>query len=135
MVDSMLIYTDGACSGNPGKMGIGAVLIKNGVAVKKISEDIGEGTNNIAEYTAVIRALEEAQKLGEADITLRSDSLLIIQQLRGEYRIRAIHLRELKRKIDAICRDKGHELHVTFEHVPREQNKTADKLSKDAIGL
>ncbi|HIH23324.1 TPA: ribonuclease HI family protein [Candidatus Micrarchaeota archaeon] len=134
-VDFMLIYTDGACSGNPGKMGIGAVLIKNGVAVKKISESIGDGTNNIAEYTAVIRALEEVQKLGEMDITLRSDSELLVKQLRGEYRIRAIHLRDLKRKIDEICKGKGHELHVIFEHVPREQNKTADKLSKDAIGL
>lgn len=135
MVDSMLIYTDGACSGNPGRMGIGAVLIKNGVAIKKISEDIGEGTNNIAEYTAVIRALEETKKMGESDITLRSDSELLVKQLRGEYRIRAVHLRELKRKIDVLCSEKGNELHVIFEHIPREQNKTADKLSKDAIGL
>lgn len=126
-----IINTDGACSGNPGKMGVGAVIIKDGKVISEISEAIGEGTNNIAEYTAVIRALEEAKKIGVDEATIRSDSLLLISQLRGEYKVKAPHLRELRRKILKIS--EGMTLH--FEHVPREENSYADNLSKKAIGL
>jgi ribonuclease HI len=126
-----IINTDGACSGNPGKMGIGAVISKDGKILAEISEAIGDGTNNIAEYTAVIRALEEARKLGVAEATIRSDSLLLISQLKGEYKVKAPHLRELRRKITKLS--EGMKLH--FEHVPREKNAHADELSKLAIGL
>lgn len=126
-----IINTDGACSGNPGKMGIGAVITENGKTLAEISEAIGNGTNNIAEYTAVIRALEEAKKLGLKEITLRSDSLLIIKQLRNEYKVNEFHLRELKRKVTKA----GEGMKISYEHVPREENRIADELSKRAIGL
>ncbi len=131
MSDNCIINTDGACSGNPGKMGIGAVIVKDGKIIARISEDIGHGTNNISEYTAVIRALEEAKKLGITEATVRSDSLLLISQLRGEYKVKAPHLRELRRKIVKLSEG----MKLVFEHVPREQNELADELSKQAIGL
>lgn len=131
LCDLMIIYTDGACSGNPGPMGIGAVLIQNGKIVKEISEDIGSGTNNIAEYTAVIRALQEAEKFKPQHVTVRSDSLLLIMQLNGKYRIKVPHLRELMHQV-ALFKKK---FTIIFEHVPRQQNARADELSKRAIGL
>jgi len=122
-------YCDGACSGNPGPMGIGIVLWKNGEKIKEISEFIGKGTNNIAEYNAALRALEEAKKLGEKEVIIRSDSQLLIKQLNREYKIKETHLKPLKLKIDELCL----EIHAKFEHVERERNKRADYLSKRAI--
>jgi ribonuclease HI len=123
---TLYIFTDGASLGNPGPMGIGIVIKKNGSVLKEISEYIGEGTNNIAEYTAVIRALEYAKKSGESEVHLRSDSQLIVRQLNGDYKTKDPKLKPLKRKIDLLLKD----MNVIFEHIPREQNKEADELSK-----
>ena len=125
----LVIHTDGACAGNPGPMGIGIVMWKNGKKIKEISEYIGEGTNNIAEYSAVIWALEEAQKLGEKKVLIKTDSELFVKQLKGEYKVKSINLKEPNRRVHALCLN----MHVKFEHVPREKNKLADKLSKEAI--
>ena len=125
---ALFIYTDGASLNNPGPMGIGVVVFRNGDMLKEISEYIGEGTNNVAEYTAVLRALEYAKKSGERDVHLRSDSQLIVRQLTGDYKTRDPKLKVLKRKIDLLLK----ELNVVFEHIPREQNKEADRLSKKA---
>jgi ribonuclease HI len=125
---TLYIFTDGASFGNPGPMGIGIVIKKNGTVLKEISEYIGEGTNNIAEYTAVIRALEYAKEKGEKEVHLRSDSQLIIRQLTGDYRTKDPKLKPLKRRIDLLLK----EMNVVFEHIPREQNSEADELSKKA---
>ncbi len=129
-IDSMITaYCDGACSGNPGPMGIGVVFWKNGERINEISEFIGKGTNNIAEYNAVIRALQEAKKLGQKEVIIRSDSQLLIKQLNREYKVKEHHLKPLKLKIDELCL----EVRVKFEHIERERNKRADYLSKKAI--
>ncbi|MFA5077778.1 MAG: ribonuclease HI family protein [Candidatus Micrarchaeia archaeon] len=125
----LTINTDGACFSNPGPMGIGIVIAKNGKTIGQVSEYLGEGTNNIAEYTAVLRALELVKELGEAEVEIRSDSLLLVKQLKGEYKLRAPHLRELKRRILEAAEG----LKLDFKWVPREQNSAADALSKDAI--
>ncbi len=126
----MLVYTDGACSGNPGPMGIGAVVYKGGEILKEISQAIGEGTNNIAEYEAVKAGLEEAITLGADAVEVRTDSRLVVQQLSGKFRIKAPHLREIKKEIDALAEG----LDVRYTWVEREKNALADKLAKDAIG-
>ena len=126
---ALTIYVDGACFGNPGPMGIGAVIYKDRKKIKEISEFLGNGTNNIAEYTAAIRVLEEAHKLKEKNVHIKSDSMLFVKQLQGKYKVKAPHLKELNRKVHALCLD----LNVTFEHIPREQNEEADALSKEAI--
>lgn len=126
----MIAYTDGACLGNPGPMGIGFVLFENNKEIFKGSKSIGNGTNNIAEYNAVYFALLKALELGAKSLIVRSDSLLVVKQLSGQYRIKEIHLRELKSKVESII-PKDFEIH--FEHIPREENAIADKLSKDAL--
>lgn len=125
----LTIYTDGASSGNPGPMGIGIVIWRNDEKIKEISEYIGPGTNNIAEYSAVLRALEEAKHIGEKEIIIKTDSELIVKQFKGEYKIKNKGLKPLKQKIDGLCLS----LHVSFQHIPRERNKRADYLSKQAV--
>ena len=124
----LIIYTDGASFGNPGPMGIGVAFWKSGKLVKEMSEYIGKGTNNTAEYTAVLRALEVAKKMGEKKITVRSDSELLVRQFNGEYKVKKPHLKRLKGEIDSLIEG----LDVEFEHIPRERNKRADALSKKA---
>ncbi len=125
----LVIHTDGASFGNPGPMGIGIAVYKEGELTKKISEYSGKGTNNMAEYTAVLRALEFAKEMNEAEVEIRSDSELLIRQMNGEYKVKMPHLRELKRKIDMTRK----EMKVKFKWVPREKNEIADFLSKEAI--
>jgi len=127
----LVINTDGACIGNPGPMGIGVVISKDGFRIEELSEYIGIGTNNIAEYTAVIRALETMHALGEREAQIRSDSELIVRQLNNEYRVRDPVLKSLRGRIDKLREG----LLVTFEHVGRERNKEADKLSKEGAEL
>lgn len=126
----MIVYTDGACSGNPGPMGIGVVVYKGGEILQQVSEAEGDGTNNVAEYLAVKRGLEEAIQLGADAIEIRTDSRLVVQQLSGKFRIKAPHLREIKSEIDHLAEG----LVVTYIWIEREKNKLADKLAKDAVG-
>ena len=127
----LVIFTDGCCLGNPGPMGIGVVIYRDGVRVEELDEYIGDGTNNVAEYTAVIRALETAHGMGETKIQLKSDSLLLVKQLNHEYKVKDAKLRPLKEQVNGLC----HGLEVHFEHIPREKNSEADKLSKEAAEL
>lgn len=125
----LIIYTDGASSGNPGPMGVGVVLWKDGKKVGELSESIGNGTNNIAEYTAVKRALDLAIDFGENNLVIKSDSELIVKQLNGEYKIKDQDLKKIKKEIDTLRVN----LTVKFVYIPRERNKDADKLSKRAV--
>jgi ribonuclease HI len=126
----MLIYTDGACSGNPGPMGIGVAIYRGGKLLKETSENMGEGTNNMAEYLAVRTALEEGIALGADAIEIRTDSRLVVQQLSGRFRVKSPKLREIKKEID----DLSDGLDVKYTWVPREKNSVADRLAKEAIG-
>ncbi len=127
----LVIFTDGCCLGNPGPMGIGVVIYRDGVRVEELDEYLGGGTNNVAEYTAVIRALETAHEMGETKVHVKSDSLLLIKQLNNEYKVKDAKLKPLKRRVEELCR--GLEIH--FEHIPREKNSEADELSKEAAEL
>lgn len=122
------IFTDGASLGNPGPMGIGVVIYRDEMRIEELSEYLGEGTNNIAEYMAVLRGLETAHRIGESNVHIKSDSELVIKQIRGEYKVRDSNLQVLKKKIDKLM----HHLNCEFEHIPREKNKEADALSKEA---
>ena len=80
----LIVWCDGAARGNPGPAGAGAQLTTpDGSVVAEIAEGIGETTNNVAEYTAAIRGLERAAELGALEVTLRSDSQLLVHQLTG----------------------------------------------------
>jgi ribonuclease HI len=127
----IIAYTDGACFGNPGPMGIGIVIYRDGVMVEQLSEFIGVGTNNIAEYRAIIKALGTARSMGETEVHIKSDSELVVKQLNREYRVKDPDLRSLKKDVDALCAG----IKVSFEHLPREKNSMADGLSKEGAAL
>lgn len=126
----LTIYTDGACSGNPGPAGVGVVLMNQDVVVKEISQFIGQATNNIAEYTALIVALEEARNLGAKHLDIKSDSELMVKQIKGEYAVKQEHIQQLFLKVTALMAAFDG---VKITHVRRELNKHADRLSTQAI--
>ena len=124
------IYTDGACSGNPGPAGIG-VVIKNGEEkVKEISRPIGIATNNIAEYTALIVALEEALALKAQAVDVTTDSELMCKQITGVYAVKHENIIPLFEQVKQLAKQFS-AFHI--KHVKREFNKEADKLSTQAI--
>ncbi|NOX20317.1 MAG: ribonuclease HI family protein [Nitrospirae bacterium] len=123
------IYSDGASSGNPGPAGIGAVVIVDGKK-ETLSEYIGTTTNNVAEYTALIRALELAQKRGVREVEIFLDSELIVKQLSGQYRVKNKGLQPLFERVKTLL--SGFKV-LGIRHIPREENKEADTLSKRAI--
>ncbi len=127
----LIIYTDGGARNNPGPAGIGAVLLdEKGNEVAAISEYVGEATNNQAEYMAVIAAIKKAGELGAEELEFYLDSELVVKQLNREYKVKNKDLAPLFVRIyNASLNFKK----VSFNHVPREQNKEADRLVNLAI--
>jgi len=127
----LIVACDGASRGNPGPAGIGVEITnEDGAVLAEIAQGIGETTNNVAEYTAVIEGLARAAELGATSVTLRSDSQLLINQLTGRYRVKALHLQPLHRRARSIAAGFDR---VTFEHVPREENVEADRLANEGV--
>jgi ribonuclease HI len=132
--DLITIYSDGGSRGNPGPAGIGAV-IKIGTRTIRLAELIGVATNNIAEYSAIIRALEEALRVaGESASTLEVhcylDSELVVKQVRREYKVKDPGLAKLFVRLWNLTLGFGT---VKFFHIKRELNKEADKLVNQAL--
>jgi ribonuclease HI len=129
----LFIYTDGASRNNPGEAGIG-VVIKNdrGETIGTISEYLGVATNNVAEYTAVIRGLEAAPKFAPEEVNFLLDSLLVVQQMAGKFKIKHPGLIPLYKEAQLLCR-KIPGGKVTFQHIRRELNSEADALANEAI--
>ena len=126
-----VLYADGACRGNPGPAGSGAALVnEEGHVVAEAIRFLGNSTNNVAEYTALIIGLEEARHHDVADLEVRMDSKLVVEQMNGRWRVRDAKLIPL-----AI---KARELVAQFpktriRHVPRVENAIADALANRAI--
>jgi ribonuclease HI len=127
----LILRTDGAARGNPGPSAAGLVvedargrpLVKKGIL-------LGRGTNNEAEYRALIAALEEAARLGAREVEARADSQLLVRQVEGRYRVKAANLRPFYAKVRGLL--------ASFErwrvvHVPREENAEADRLANMAL--
>jgi len=131
MAKRVTIYTDGGAQPNPGPAGTGIVILdESGAVIFEASHSIGHATNNQAEYKAVITGLQEAARLQAEHVQLRSDSELLVKQIKGEYRVRNPdlkplfeHTRELMRAFQSC--------HVS--HIRREQNTAADALSRKAL--
>lgn len=130
MRDVLEIFVDGACSGNPGPAAIGVVLRQDGKTVKEVSQAIGDATNNIAEYSALVYALQEALVLKADRVKVFTDSELVFSQVNGSYKVKSEHLKFLFDQVQHLKR--GFQ-HVTITHIPREQNKEADKLATTAL--
>ena len=124
------LYIDGACSGNPGQAAIGVVVMNNGQVIKEISESIGSGTNNIAEYTALIYGLQEAFIMRADTVSVCTDSELLCNQIIGTYKVKNPNLKFLyflaRHLVDGFKS-------FTIKAIPREKNREADILAKKAI--
>ena len=127
----MVAYADGASRGNPGPSSFGVVVYDEaGKELHRSSRALGRATNNQAEYQGAIAALEAALGLGASEVELRMDSELIVRQLSGRYRVKNPGLAPLyKRILDLRTRFDR----VVIVHVPRAQNKVADKLANEAL--
>lgn len=128
----VIIYTDGGARGNPGPAGVGAVIYDASHQEKlaEISEYIGETTNNVAEYTALLMALKKAKELQAEIADCRLDSELVVKQMNQEYRVRDEKLQKLFVQIWNLRQDFNK---VTFQHIRREKNKEADLLANQAM--
>ncbi len=126
-----VLFTDGASRGNPGPAGIGAVLITpDGQHLAEIAEHIGQTTNNVAEYRALLAGLERALGMGIRRIEVRADSELMIKQLRGDYQVKNARLLPLYRQARRLL---GNFETVELKHVRRELNARADELANAGI--
>ncbi|HHW19660.1 ribonuclease HI family protein [Thermodesulfovibrio thiophilus] len=122
------IYCDGASRGNPGDAGIGCLIILDNKKIE-ISEYIGKTTNNVAEYTALIRGLEEALKERAEEIEIISDSELLVRQINGIYKVKNKKLIPLYERVkELLNKFKKYQIF----HVYRENNFIADSLAKEA---
>ncbi len=124
-------FVDGGARGNPGPAGWGAVLQSaDGETIAELHGAIAHATNNVAEYQGLIAALTWAIERGATSLAINSDSLLIVQQMRGVYKVKHEGLKPLYGQARLLAHKIGR---VTFTHVPREQNKDADRLANAAM--
>lgn len=134
-MQTIIIHTDGGARGNPGPAGIGVdVRDTEGGVLGTVSEYIGEATNNIAEYTAIVRALEYATSLVPdskgVQLTIRLDSQLVERQMNGVYKVKDAGLRPLYEQAKLLVENYAS---VSFVHIPRSENKIADTLANEAM--
>jgi ribonuclease HI len=128
------LKTDGACHGNPGPMGIGGILQdQSGQTIEMFSENLGYGTNNEAEYGAVLRGIQMAQPYHPQSLLVCADSQLVIYQLIGVYAIRESRLRSLAQQVQRQIATL--QCPVEFLWIRREQNSEADALASQAVGM
>ncbi len=129
-INNLSIYTDGGARGNPGPAAIGV----DASPVFQLSEYIGKTTNNVAEYTALIKALQylRENKISAHKISFFLDSQLIVKQIKGEYKIKQPHLITLNIKAHILI-DQLKPSQLYFSYIPRNQNKIADALVNQAL--
>lgn len=126
-----VIYADGGARGNPGPAAAGAVLLSpDGASLAEISEYLGETTNNVAEYRALVLALRRALEIGCRRVQIRLDSELVVKQLGGHYRVKDVKLQPLHGEVRRLLARFDE---TKVEHVPRGENKLADKLVNAAL--
>ena len=136
MLDEVVVYFDGGARGNPGPAAIGAVVFDPSstppTRLAAVSERIGETTNNVAEYRALIAGLEAAAATPARAVKVRGDSKLVIEQVAGRWKVKQAHLRPLRERVCELLA--GYD-HVDLGHVRRELNTDADALVNAALDL
>jgi len=118
----MEVYIDGGCQGNPGPMRIAVAVPATGFSVVK---DVGNGTNNRAEYMALLYALIYAKHLKIREVTIKSDSSLVVNQVNGRYKVKSSSVKPLYQKALRLLRELPN---VTVEYIPREENRAGHLL-------
>lgn len=130
-MSKLIVYTDGASKGNPGDAGIGVIISsEDGGVVREIGEYIGRTTNNVAEYKALIRGLQECLELGASSVEISTDSELLARQIAGVYKVKSENLKPLYGEVMSILRRFQS---VSISHVMREFNKKADQLANEGV--
>lgn len=124
------IYIDGASKGNPGPSGIGVVICQDGQTTKNISSYIGNATNNVAEYTALIYGLQQALILNSQKVKINTDSELLCRQINKVYKIKNPNILGLYNQVAHLL--SGFK-EFKINHIPREANRGADRLATKAI--
>ena len=125
------LWTDGGARGNPGPAAFAYVLeAEDGTVIDARGEAIGVATNNVAEYSALVAGLARAVEAGVRELEVRSDSELMVKQMRGEYRVKNRDLQSLFLDASRAAREIGQ---VTYVHVRREHNELADRLVNEAL--
>ncbi len=126
-----ILFTDGGARGNPGPAGIGVVLrAEDGEVIAELAEGIGQATNNVAEYSALIAGLELALDRGVTDLAIFMDSELVVSQLMGKWKIKNDTLRTLAVRARSLM---GRFDSSEISHVRREMNEDADKLANQGM--
>ena len=129
--ERVVAYIDGGARGNPGPAGFGVRIEEpDGTLIEEFAESIGVATNNVAEYRALLAALEWAGRHGRDRLHVRSDSLLLVQQMLGNYKVKNAGLQPLHAQARMLAHAIGR---VTFEHVGRSLNAHADRLANAAM--
>ncbi len=136
MLDEVVVYFDGGARGNPGPAAIGAVVLDPSTSpptrLAAVSERIGETTNNVAEYRALIAGLQAAAATRARAVRVRGDSKLVIEQVAGRWKVKQEHLRPLVTKVRDLLSQFER---VDLGHVRREHNVDADALVNAALDL
>ena len=123
------VYTDGASSGNPGNSGIAYVILnEDKKLIEDYSEYIGVATNNVAEYTALLKAVQRVVALNPTEVHFYLDSELVVKQMNGQYTVGDSKLYPIYTQIKTLLKN----IKYTFVHIRRENNGYADMLAKDA---
>lgn len=131
MIEPIVAYIDGGARGNPGPAGYGVRIERpDGSLVEEFGDAIGIATNNVAEYRGLLAALEYAAAHRCSNLTVRSDSLLLVKQMLGEYRVKHPGLKPLHEAARTLVASVSR---VSFEHVARTLNAHADRLANAAI--
>ena len=129
----IVAYIDGGARGNPGPAGYGVrIEHEDNTLVEEFGESIGVATNNVAEYRGLLAALEWTRAHGHQGLHVRSDSLLLVQQMLGNFKVKNAGLQPLHARARLLAHEIGR---VTFEHVRREANAHADRLANTAMDL
>lgn len=129
---SAIAHIDGGSRGNPGPAGYGVYIQQDDGPVVELKQSLGITTNNVAEYSGLLAALRWAVGHGVKALHVRSDSELLVKQMKGVYRVKSPGLQPLYEEARALVRRIGR---VTFQHVRRELNKDADRLANEAMDL
>jgi ribonuclease HI len=128
---TIVAYIDGGARGNPGPAGYGVrIEDEMGTLIEEFNGFLGTATNNVAEYTGLLAALRYAREHGHRKVRIKSDSELLVKQMKGEYRVKNAGLQPLHQEARTLA--EGLE-RIVYEHVRREQNKDADRLANLAM--
>lgn len=128
-MSSLIAYIDGGSHGSPGPSGIGVIIQTSDGGTMKIAKWIGNHDNNVAEYAALLEALQCAQDLKATSMQVYCDSELVVKQMTGEYECRSPRLYSL----NWMCRKLARSLEFTIAHIPREHNREANGLANRAV--